>query len=51
MEESDIRELIEEAIKSRGGELETVEIDRGDGGGRFIVRWVAAEKAFVVTNI
>lgn len=51
MEEGNIGELIDEAIETWCSELVAIEIDGGNGGGREIVRWVAAVKAFVATHI
>lgn len=51
MEKSQVRELINEILKRRGGELEAVEIYGGDGGGREIIRRVVAVEAFVVAYI
>ena len=48
MEESKVRELINEAIESRGKELESIEINGSKGNGRAIIRWTRTVEAFVV---
>ena len=51
MEESDIGELIDEAVEGWGGELEAVEIDGGECDGGEIVRRVFAVEALVSAYI
>lgn len=51
VENRDIRELIEEAVESWGGEMETVEIDCGDGCCCLIVGWIVAVEACVAANV
>ena len=51
MEDSKVRETVDEAIKCRGGELEAVEIDSCNGDSRFVVWGVVTVEALVLTDI